>query len=115
MLQCLIDVGYKFPELNFKSAISPPKYQQSNTTRGGGKNFSSPPLHSRNPAKEDDDGTDTRSLTFWTSDIHDVTITDMPSVLARLGTKLSLQQQQRLTVGRLKLSIILLCLKRKIS
>ena len=46
-LQCLIDVGYKFPELNFKSAISPPKYQQSNATRRGGKSFSYHPFHTQ--------------------------------------------------------------------
>jgi len=30
---------------------------------------------------------DTRSLAFWTSDIHDATITDMPSVLAKIVEK----------------------------
>jgi len=40
-----------------------------------------------NPAQEEGDETDTRSLTFWTSDIHDATITDMPSVLAKIVEK----------------------------
>ena len=92
-LQCLIDAGFTFPEVNFKAVISPPKYPQINTTkdwflslREGRKNFSHP-LHTGNLAKEDGDRTDTRSLTFWTSDIHDATITDMPSVLANIGHK----------------------------
>jgi len=69
LLQCLIDVGYKFPELNFKSAIFRPKYQQTSATRRGGKSFSYHPFHTWNPAKEDNDRTDTRSLTIWISDI----------------------------------------------
>ena len=70
-LQCLISAGYKFPEVNRTTAISSPSYPQIITT----KKF------------EDNNETDTRSLTFWTSDIHDATITDMPSVLANIGHK----------------------------
>ena len=85
--------AYKFPELNFKTAISSPKYHQSNATRGllqphsqahRGRRLSllllSPP---RSQLEKMMMGLlDTRS--FWTSDMHDATITDMPSVLAKI-------------------------------
>ena len=92
-LQCLINAGYRFPELN-DTAISPPKYPRINTyadiawlqAHKRGENYS-PPFRSGNQAKEDVDEIDARSLTFWTSDMHDATITDMPSVLATIGHK----------------------------
>jgi len=47
-------------------------------------------LNTGSPTKEDDDETDTRLLTFWTSDIHNATTTDMPSVLAKnIGHKVA--------------------------
>ena len=73
-LQSLHQAGYTFPEVKHRS-IHIPTYTQSHQKR----QFTS------NGRCET-----TRSLTFWTADLHDGTRMDMPSVLSNLGHKVIL-------------------------
>ena len=72
-LQALIDCGYKFPELITDKELV----------------LQCPSVPSENIAKSEseEDVCDKRSLTFWTSDLHDGSRMDMPSTLSSLGHK----------------------------
>ena len=73
-VQSLLDAGYEFPSL-----VSSPATAPSNV------------VAARDDTEDDDSSCDEgKSLTFWTSDLHDGSRIDMPSVLSSLGQKVIL-------------------------
>ena len=70
-LQALIDGGYKFPELITDKELVLQCPLENVVEKEG----------------ESEDVCDTRSLTFWTSDVHEGSLADMPSTLSTLGHK----------------------------
>ncbi len=70
-LQSLFDLGYRFPEV-IETAVPIPTFRKLNI-----------PYRQYNK----DTCSTTKSITFWTSDLHDGSRIDMSSVLASLGHK----------------------------
>ena len=73
-LQSLHQAGYTFPEIKYRF-IHIPRYV---------------PMHTQSIKNDDESCETSRSLTFWTADLHDGTRMDMPSVLGSLGHKVIL-------------------------
>lgn len=78
-LQTLINIGYNFPKLVENQDVPIPEY---------------PPLHINSVDdmnKEDSHCTfDQHRVSFWTSDLHDGTRLDIPTLLAGLGQNITL-------------------------